>query len=211
MRSSKELMEYAAVIPVLTIEDVKDAIPLAQALVDGGLNVLEITLRTEVALDVIRQIRENVVGAVVGAGTVLNPNQADQVIDAGAEFIVTPGLSQNLLSHIQEKGMTVLPGVSTASEIMQGLEAGLDCFKFFPAEVSGGIPALKSFLGPFSHVKFCPTGGIKEENLAKYLNLSNVLTVGGTWLVPSGLEGAEKWDEITRLAKSACAIAHANN
>jgi 2-dehydro-3-deoxyphosphogluconate aldolase/(4S)-4-hydroxy-2-oxoglutarate aldolase len=207
MRSSKELMEYAAVIPVLAIEDAKDAIPLAQALVDGGLNVLEITLRTEVALDVIRLIREN----VVGAGTVLNPNQADQVIDAGVEFIVTPGLSQKLLSHIQETGMPVLPGVSTASEIMQGLEAGLDCFKFFPAEVSGGIPALQSFLGPFSNVNFCPTGGIKEANLAKYLNLSNVLTVGGTWLVPSGLEGAEKWDEITRLAKSTCAIAHANN
>lgn len=181
----EEIMRTAPVIPVLVVDRLEDAVPMAEALVAGGLRVLEVTLRTPVALDAIRAMRE-VDGAIVGAGTVVDQEQSQAAIDAGAQFIVSPGLTEALGRAAIRAQVPFLPGVATAGDIMRGLELGLEHFKFFPAEANGGIPALKALAGPFGGLKFCPTGGIRQETAADWLALEQVLCVGGSWLVPKG-------------------------
>ncbi|XAP79445.1 bifunctional 4-hydroxy-2-oxoglutarate aldolase/2-dehydro-3-deoxy-phosphogluconate aldolase [Citromicrobium bathyomarinum] len=181
----EEIMRTAPVIPVLVVDRLEDAVPMAEALVAGGLRVLEVTLRTPVALDAIRAMRE-VDGAIVGAGTVVDQEQLQAAIDAGAQFIVSPGLTEALGRAAIRAQVPFLPGVATAGDIMRGLELGLEHFKFFPAEANGGIPALKALAGPFGGLKFCPTGGIRQETAADWLALEQVLCVGGSWLVPQG-------------------------
>lgn len=181
----EEIMRTAPVIPVLVVDRLEDAVPMAEALVAGGLRVLEVTLRTPVALDAIRAMRE-VDGAIVGAGTVVDQEQLQAAIDAGAQFIVSPGLTEALGRAAIRAEAPFLPGIATAGDIMRGLELGLQHFKFFPAEANGGIPALKALAGPFGGLKFCPTGGIRQETAADWLALEQVLCVGGSWLVPQG-------------------------
>lgn len=176
------LMRTAPVIPVLVVEDVADAVPLAQALVDGGLTVLEVTLRTPAALDVIAAMK-TVPGAIVGAGTVVTAEQFAQAMDAGAEFIVSPGLTEALAEPIIASGVPFLPGVSTAGDLMRGYALGLSHFKFFPAEAAGGIKALKALAAPFHEARFCPTGGITEATAPEWLAVPSVLCVGGSWIV----------------------------
>ncbi|MCW2386963.1 2-dehydro-3-deoxyphosphogluconate aldolase/(4S)-4-hydroxy-2-oxoglutarate aldolase [Sphingobium sp. B11D3B] len=180
-----DVMALAPVIPVLIVESVADAVPLAQALVAGGLPALEVTMRTPVALEVMREMAQ-VPGAVVGAGTVLNPRQLDQALEAGAQFIVSPGLTEPLGKAAIANGATLLPGVATAADIMRGLDLGLERFKFFPASTSGGLPALKALAAPFGGVRFCPTGGITAANAPEWLAQSFVGCVGGSWVVPKG-------------------------
>ena len=181
----EEIMRTAPVIPVLVVDRLEDAVPMAEALVAGGLRVLEVTLRTPVALDAIRAMRE-VDGAIVGAGTVVDQEQLQAAIDAGAQFIVSPGLTEALGRAAIRAEVPFLPGIATAGDIMRGLELGLEHFKFFPAEANGGIPALKALAGPFGGLKFCPTGGIRQETAADWLALEQGLCVGGSWLVPQG-------------------------
>ncbi|MCW2335794.1 2-dehydro-3-deoxyphosphogluconate aldolase/(4S)-4-hydroxy-2-oxoglutarate aldolase [Sphingobium sp. B2D3A] len=180
-----DVMALAPVIPVLIVESVADAVPLAQALVAGGLPALEVTMRTPVALEVMREMAQ-VPGAVVGAGTVLNPRQIDQALEAGAQFIVSPGLTEPLGKAAIANGATLLPGVATAADIMRGLDLGLERFKFFPASTSGGLPALKALAAPFGGVRFCPTGGITAANAPEWLAQPFVGCVGGSWVVPKG-------------------------
>ena len=198
-----EILGQAPIIPVLAIDDLADAEPLAIALRDGGLTVIEITLRTAVALDAIKLIKANVPGVIVGSGTVVNLGQVDQSIAAGVEFIVTPGFSRPLVDRIIGSGIPVLPGVTTPTEIIAGYDAGLSVFKFFPAETSGGIAALKAFHGPFAQASFCPTGGIRPSNIADYLSLANVRCVGGMWMAPADLVAAKNWTAITDLSRAA--------
>lgn len=201
MNPIEKIMRTAPVIPVLVVEDPGEARELAEALVDGGLHVIEVTLRTEAALAVIR--RMNLVkGAIVGAGTVTNKDQLDAAMSAGAEFIVSPGLTEPLARAAQRAGAPFLPGVSTAGDIMRGMDLGLEHFKFFPAMASGGIPALKALMGPFFGAKFCPTGGISAATVPDWLALKQVLCVGGSWVVPSGARP----DEIRALAAQAAAM-----
>ena len=185
MRHVAEIMQLCPVIPVLVIDEVDHAVPLAEALVAGGLRVLEVTLRTPVALEAIRAMKQ-VSGAVVGAGTVLNPEQLDDALAAGSEFIVSPGLTGPLGRAAVDSGAPFLPGVATSGEIMRGLDLGLTHFKFFPAMAAGGIPALKAIGGPFADVRFCPTGGITEATAPDWLALDQVLCVGGSWIAPRG-------------------------
>ena len=206
-----EMLQQAPVVPVLAVADLDDAIPLAQALVAAGLPVLEITLRTPGALEVIRRMRD-VPGAIVGAGTVLTPADLAAVQAAGAAFAISPGGTDALYAAAALNGaglsgaIPLLPGIATASELMRGLEHGYKRFKFFPAESSGGIAALKSFAGPFVHVKFCPTGGIDAAKAPSYLALPNVITVGGSWMVPNDALAAKDWARIGALAKEAAAL-----
>lgn len=198
----QDIMRTAPVIPVIVVDRVEDALPMAEALVAGGLRVLEVTLRTPAALDAIRAMK-SVKGAIVGAGTVLNPAMLDQAIEAGSEFIVSPGLTDHLGQAAVASGIPFLPGVANAGDIMRGLDLGLGAFKFFPAETSGGIPALKALAGPFGQVKFCPTGGISAQNAPQWLALDPVLCVGGSWVVPKGpLDPAQ----IEALAAQAFAL-----
>ncbi|MHB8530535.1 MAG: bifunctional 4-hydroxy-2-oxoglutarate aldolase/2-dehydro-3-deoxy-phosphogluconate aldolase [Caulobacteraceae bacterium] len=177
-------MRLAPVIPVLIIEDAALAVPIAEALVAGGLPALEVTLRTPAALEVIAEMAK-VEGAVIGAGTVLNPAQLDAAVGAGARFVVSPGLTEPLARLAGERGVPFLPGVATPGDIMRGLDLGLSHFKFFPAEASGGITALTALSAPFAGARFCPTGGITAANAAHWLALDCVLCVGGSWLVSS--------------------------
>lgn len=179
------IMRTSPVIPVIVIEDVAHAVPMATALVAGGLRVLEVTLRTPAALEAIKAMRQ-VPGAIVGAGTVLNARDLDAAIEAGSEFIVSPGLTPSLGKEAVASGVPFLPGTANASDIMLGLDLGLAHFKFFPASTSGGIPALKALAGPFGGIKFCPTGGITPETAPDWLAIEPVLCVGGSWLVPKG-------------------------
>jgi len=200
-----DVMELAPVIPVLVVENVADALPIARALVAGGLRALEVTLRTEGALDVIRAM-STVEGAVVGAGTVTNTQQLDAVLEAGAQFIVSPGLTEPLGKAIIASGTPYLPGIATAGDIMRGMDLGLNRFKFFPAETSGGIPALKALAAPFFEARFCPTGGITEASAPDWLSQPFVTCVGGSWIIPKGpLEPAK----IEAMARAACALQHA--
>ena len=194
-----KVMRMAPVIPVLVVKDAAHALPMAQALVNGGLPVLEVTLRTEAALDVIREM-SRVEGAFVGAGTVLNEKQLDQAIDAGAKFIVSPGLTKPLAKAAIERGIPFLPGIATAADIMRGLDLGLDHFKFFPAETSGGIKALKALAAPFYQCRFCPTGGITVNTAPEWLTVDAVLCVGGSWLVPAGDPDAQAIEARARAA-----------
>jgi 2-dehydro-3-deoxyphosphogluconate aldolase/(4S)-4-hydroxy-2-oxoglutarate aldolase len=179
------IMRTAPVIPVLVLDGSLDHAALAETLVAAGLPVIEVTLRTPVALDAIRAMAR-VPGAIVGAGTVLDPGQLGTAMDAGARFVVSPGLTESLAGAARSAGVPFLPGVATAGDILRGLELGLDRFKFFPAETSGGIPALKALAGPFANVRFCPTGGISADTAAGWLALEAVLCVGGSWIVRSG-------------------------
>lgn len=198
-----QIMRTSLVIPVLVIEDAAHAEPIARALVAGGLRVLEVTLRTPAALDAIAAMKR-VPGAIVGAGTVLNPQDLAASIHAGAEFIVSPGLTQSLGEAAVASTIPFLPGVANAGDIMRGLDLGLAHFKFFPAETSGGRPALKALAGPFGQVRFCPTGGITLASAPEWLALDPVLCVGGSWIVP---KGAPDLGTIERAAAEAAALA----
>lgn len=197
-----EVMELAPVIPVLVVDDAAHARPIAEALVAGGLRALEVTLRTPAAFDVIREMAR-VDGAVVGAGTVLDPDQLEHAVDAGARFIVSPGLTKKLGKAAIKSGVPFLPGIATAADIMRGLDLGLTRFKFFPAEANGGIPALKALAAPFHMVRFCPTGGITAATATDWLALPAVKCVGGSWVVP---KGAPDIGRIEALAKVAAAL-----
>lgn len=203
MTGIETLMRTAPVIPVLVVDDVSHAIPIAQALVAGGLRVLEVTLRTKAALQVIRDMR-SVPGAIVGAGTVLNCRDLDAAMAAGAEFIVSPGLTERLARTAHEREVPFLPGIANAGDIMRGLDLGLDRFKFFPAEASGGLKTLKALAAPFRHVRFCPTGGITQASAPEWLAEESVLCVGGSWLVGKGVPDG---DAITAAAMKAAALA----
>lgn len=199
-------LSLAPVIPVMVIEDVKHAVPLARALCAGGLRVLEITLRTPTALDCIRAIAAEVPDAVVGAGTVLNDAQMKAVTAAGAKFAVSPGASGQLLDSARAHGQAWLPGAVTASEVMAMAEAGLQFLKFFPAVPAGGTAYLSSLGAVFPQVKFCPTGGIGIGNAGEFLNLSNVICIGGSWVAPANLVKSGAWAAITELARAASVL-----
>ena len=198
----RQIMQTGPVIPVLVIDDVDQAQPIAEALVAGGIRVLEVTLRTPAALEAIRRMKR-VPGAIVGAGTVLNPGQLLESIQAGAEFIVSPGLTEPLGRAAVASGIPFLPGIANAGDIMRGLELGLSHFKFFPAETSGGRAALKALAAPFGDVRFCPTGGITQDSAGDWLALDPVLCVGGSWLVGRGAINKAK---ITAAAQQAVAL-----
>jgi len=198
----EQIMRLAPVIPVIVIDRVEDAVPMAEALVAGGLTVLEVTMRTPAALDAMKAMKQ-VSGAVVGAGTVLNPRMLDDALDAGAEFIVSPGLTDSLGEAAVTAGIPFLPGVANASNIMTGLDIGLDSFKFFPATTSGGVPALKALSGPFGGINFCPTGGITLATAPDWLALDAVRCVGGSWVVPAGPVDPVR---IEALAREAAAL-----
>jgi 2-dehydro-3-deoxyphosphogluconate aldolase / (4S)-4-hydroxy-2-oxoglutarate aldolase len=193
------VMRTAPVIPVLVIEDAAHARPIAEALVAGGLPVLEVTLRTAAALDAIAEMKK-VPGAIVGAGTIVDIPSLESAIAAGAEFIVSPGLTDNLGKAAVAKGIPFLPGIANAGDIMRGLDLGLTHFKFFPAEANGGLPALKSLIGPFGQCKFCPTGGIKQETAADWLAVPEILCVGGSWLVGKGTPDVAAIEAAARAA-----------
>jgi len=198
-----DVMGLAPVIPVLIVDTVADAVPLAQALVAGGLPALEVTMRTPAALEVMREMA-SVPGAVVGAGTVLNPKMLDQALKAGAQFIVSPGLTKSLGKAVIASKAAFLPGIATAGDIMRGLDLGLDRFKFFPASTSGGLPALKALAAPFGMVRFCPTGGISAQTAPEWLAQPFVGCVGGSWVVPKGPLDPAK---VEALAREAAALA----
>ncbi|QQW82478.1 bifunctional 4-hydroxy-2-oxoglutarate aldolase/2-dehydro-3-deoxy-phosphogluconate aldolase [Helicobacter pylori] len=196
-----EVLQISPIVPVVVIEDIKDAVPLAQSLVEGGIQIIEVTLRSSCALEAIELIAKNVPKMCVGAGTILNPTQLEQAQNRGAEFLISPGLTIKLLEHAKKKDMPLIPGVSSSSEVMQALELGYNALKFFPAEYCGGVKLLNAFNGPFKGVKFCPTGGISADNMRSYLNLENVLCVGGSWLTPKNLIQNKEWDKITEICK----------
>lgn len=202
----KAVLARTPVVPVITIDRVEDAVPLAEALISGGIPVLEITLRTAAGLESIHQIKAAFPDASVGAGTVLNATDLANAKAAGADFIVSPGLTPDFLAAGLANGAPLLPGVATVSEIMLGLEAGLQTFKFFPAEANGGVPVLKAFAGPFGAISFCPTGGISLNNAASYLALPSVLSVGGSWLCPTSLIDKGDWSAIQQLASEAATL-----
>ncbi len=200
-----EVLQISPIIPVVVIEDIKDAVPLAQSLVEGGIQIIEVTLRSSCALEAIELIAKNVPKMHMGAGTILNPTQLEQAQNRGAEFLISPGLTIKLLEHAKKKDMPLIPGVSSSSEVMQALELGYSALKFFPAEYCGGVKLLNAFNGPFKGVKFCPTGGISADNMHSYLNLENVLCVGGSWLTPKNLIQNKEWDKITEICKRSLA------
>ena len=200
-----DVLNAGPVMPVMVIKNLDDAVPLAKALVAGGIKVLEITLRTPIALEAIRLISQEVKEAIVGAGTITTPEQLKAAEEAGAVFAISPGLTPALLRAAKEGNIALIPGISTLSELMVGMEAGLDHFKFFPSEAAGGIPMLKSIAGPIPQVTFCPTGGISPENYNAYLSLNNVACVGGSWLVPEDAVKQKNWAKVTELAKLAIA------
>lgn len=198
-QSIGQIMALAPVIPVIVINRVEDAVSMAEALVAGGLPVLEVTLRTPAALDAIAAMKR-VKGAVVGAGTVLDPTMLRAAISVGAEFIVSPGLTDNLGTVAVESGIPFLPGISNAGDIMRGMDLGLSHFKFFPAATSGGVAALKALAGPFGAARFCPTGGISLQSAPEWLALDPVLCVGGSWVVPAGSLDCARTEALAREA-----------
>lgn len=200
------LLAGQPVIPVLKIDDVEKAVPLARALARGGLAVIEITLRTADALECIRRVAGEVPEAVVGAGTILNASQFEQAARAGSRFIVSPGVTPQVLSAAADSDVPLLPGAITPSEMMSALEAGLDFLKFFPAEQAGGAAFLKALASPFQGLRFCPTGGIGANNARDYLGLANVLCVGGSWVAPDAMVKAGRWAEIEALAREASGL-----
>ncbi len=197
------ILQQAPVLPVLTIERLDDAVPLARALVDGGLPVLEVTLRSAAALEAITLIRKEVPGAIVGAGTILDPAGLRAAVQAGAMFAISPGASDALYVAGAETAIPFIPAIATATELLRGIAAGHQRFKFFPAEAAGGVAALKAFFGPFPEVGFCPTGGIDAARAPVYLALGNVVTVGGSWMVPADAVRAGDWPRIRSLAEDA--------
>lgn len=200
---SLEVLNAGPVVPVIVLQKIEHAVPLANALLNGGIKVLEITLRSEVAVEAIRRLCREVPEAMVGAGTVASPGDLQAVADAGAVFAISPGLTPTLLDAANQGSIALIPGISTASELMFGMEMGYREFKFFPAEAAGGVRMLKSVGGPFPQATFCPTGGISAANFQDYLALANVACVGGSWVVPSRLIKEQAWEEITELARQA--------
>ncbi|WP_371792423.1 bifunctional 4-hydroxy-2-oxoglutarate aldolase/2-dehydro-3-deoxy-phosphogluconate aldolase [Streptomyces sp. NBC_01471] len=200
------VLDLAPVVPVVVIDDAADAVPLARALVSGGLPAIEVTLRTPAALDAIRAIAAEVPEAVVGAGTVISPEGVTQAVAAGSRFLVSPGWSDRLLGAMTESGVPFLPGVSTTSEVVELLERGITGMKFFPAEAAGGTAYLKSLGGPLPQARFCPTGGISLASAPTYLALPNVACVGGTWMLPADAVAARDWDRVELLARGAAAL-----
>jgi len=202
-----EELRRVPVVPVLTIDDAKLAVPLAQALVAGGLRILEVTLRTEAALEGIRRIVQEVPGVLVGAGTVRTPDQGHSAIAAGARFLVSPGMTPRLVQSADGWSVPFLPGAATPSEAMALADLGYRALKFFPAEPLGGVAALKALAAPLPDVVFCPTGGIGPDTARDYLALPNVVTVGGSWVAPAAAIAKEDWDTITRLSREATGLA----
>ncbi|WP_217211623.1 bifunctional 4-hydroxy-2-oxoglutarate aldolase/2-dehydro-3-deoxy-phosphogluconate aldolase [Streptomyces sp. AC550_RSS872] len=200
------VLDLAPVVPVVVIEDVSDAVPLARALVAGGLRAIEVTLRTPAAPAAIREIAAAVPDAVVGAGTVITPDQVNASVAAGARFLVSPGWTDVLLAAMRASGVPFLPGVSTTSEVVALLERGVREMKFFPAEAAGGTAYLKSLAGPLPQARFCPTGGIGPATAPDYLALPNVGCVGGSWMLPADAVAARDWDRVTALAREAAGL-----
>ncbi|AHF74252.1 keto-hydroxyglutarate-aldolase/keto-deoxy- phosphogluconate aldolase [Candidatus Sodalis pierantonius str. SOPE] len=207
--SAETILTSGPVVPVIVIQKLEHAVPLAKALVAGGVKVLEVTLRTPCAMDAIRAIAQEVSEAIIGAGTVTNAQQLAEVTAAGAQFAISPGLTEPLLKAATAGSIPLIPGISTVSELMLGMDYGLREFKFFPAEANGGVKALQAIAGPFSQVRFCPTGGISPANYRDYLALKSVLCIGGSWLVPNDALEQGDYARITQLAKDAVADAKA--
>ena len=205
----EDLVTLAPVVPVVVIDDVADAVPLADALVRGGLPAIEVTLRTPAAAAAIERIAAEVPGAVVGAGTVTSGRLLAAALEAGARFLVSPGATPILLDALQTSGVPFLPGVATATDIIALLERRIGVAKLFPAEVIGGVGALKAFAGPFPQMRFCPTGGIDARKAPDYLALENVVCVGGSWMLPKDAIAAGEWDTIAALAAEAAALSPA--
>ncbi|MGB1198433.1 MAG: bifunctional 4-hydroxy-2-oxoglutarate aldolase/2-dehydro-3-deoxy-phosphogluconate aldolase [Thalassotalea sp.] len=201
----KDLFAMGPVVPVLVIKSVEDALPIAEALLAADVKVLEVTLRTPSALDVIAKIAKELPEAVIGAGTVTNRELLQRSADAGAKFAISPGLTKDLLQAGNEGDIALIPGISSISELMDGIDYGYDHFKFFPAEASGGVKAIQSIGGPFPDIRFCPTGGININNIRNYLALNNVACCGGSWLVSDEIVANKDWSKITELAKQALA------
>ena len=204
MHMAEQIFAKAPVIPVITIDDLDTAVDLCRALVDGGLPVLEVTLRTDLGLAAIPLIKAAIPSAIVGAGTVLNPQDLDRALTAGSEFVITPGLTPALLQAGSRCGVPFMPGVASVRELMCCLDDGLTALKFFPAEANGGAKTLKAFAGPFPEVAFCPTGGVGPDNLAEYLAVPSVKTVGGRWVTPRKVVAQQDWSTVSRLAREAC-------
>ncbi|WP_067710167.1 MULTISPECIES: bifunctional 4-hydroxy-2-oxoglutarate aldolase/2-dehydro-3-deoxy-phosphogluconate aldolase [unclassified Erwinia] len=205
--SAETILTAGPVVPVIVLNKLEHAVPMARALVAGGVRVLEVTLRTSCALEAIRAIAQEVPEAIVGAGTVINPQQLRQVTEAGAQFAISPGLTPALLDAACAGSIPLIPGISTVSELMLGMDYGLREFKFFPAEANGGVKALQAIAGPFPQVRFCPTGGISPANYRDYLALKSVLCIGGSWLVPASALESGDYARITTLAREAVGAA----
>lgn len=205
-RALADTLYRVAVVPVLTIDNAADGVQVARALVRGGLDLIEVTLRTGTAMDAIRRIRAEVPQARVGAGTVMSPEQAAEAIAAGARFIVSPGMTPRMVEAAEGWSVPFLPGAATASEAMSLSDLGYACLKFFPAEAIGGVPALKALAAPLAGITFCPTGGVDPVNARDYLALPNVVAVGGSWLAPKQLVADARWPTITVLAEQATAL-----
>jgi len=204
--STPDLLSLVPVVPVVVIDDLAHAVPVARALVEGGLPAIELTLRTPVALDAVRAIAAEVPEIALGVGTVVTPSQAAESAAAGASFLVSPGATPSLLSAMADTGLPFLAGTSTPSEVLAVLEAGFTSMKFFPAEAAGGVPMLSSLAGPLPQARFCPTGGITAASAPTYLALPNVGCVGGSWLTPKDALAAKDWDRVRRLAAEAAAL-----
>ncbi|QFY61401.1 2-dehydro-3-deoxy-phosphogluconate aldolase [Rhizobium grahamii] len=200
------ILKLQPVVPVLIVDDVKSAVSLSRALVAGGLKAIEITMRTPAALDAVRAVADEVEGAEVGAGTILNAAHWDAAVAAGSKFVVSPGATQELLDAARNSPVPLLPGAATASEVMALREEGYQVLKFFPAEQAGGAAMLKAFSSPLAGTVFCPTGGISLKNAMDYLSLPNVICVGGSWVAPKELVAAGDWAGITKLASEAAAL-----
>lgn len=203
--SAEQILTAGPVVPVIVVNKLEHAVPMAEALVAGGVKVLEVTLRTPCALEAMKAMIKAVPQAIVGAGTVINQQQLQDVTDAGAQFIISPGISEKLVAAAVAGSVPLIPGISTVSELMLGMEHGLREFKFFPAEANGGVKALQAIAGPFPQVRFCPTGGISPKNYRDYLALSSVHCIGGSWLVPADALESGDYERITQLAREAVA------
>ena len=207
MTTFNEQLDSISVLPVLTVSDIEMAIELTGALKKGGINAVEITLRTQAALESLGEVKKAHPDMIVAAGTVNTVKSMDAVAKVGADFSVSPGMTPSLIKHALEIEMPFLPGVATASEVLQGAELGLTNFKLFPAAAVGGLALLKSLAGPLSDFRFCPTGGLNQDNFLEYLGLPNVVCVGGSWMVPGSLLERKAWDEITQLTSDAVKLA----
>ena len=206
MSARESALDLVPVLPVVVIDDLASAVPIARALVDGGLPAIELTLRTPVALDAIRAIAAEVPEIALGAGTIVTPDQASAAVAAGAGFLVSPGCTPALLAAMRDTGVPFLPGTSTVSEVMAVLDAGVTEMKFFPAEAAGGAPYLRSVAGPLPQARFCPTGGVTTSSAPGYLALPNVGCVGGSWLTPADAIASGDWERISKLAAEAAAL-----
>ncbi len=205
MTITKEFLEPLGVMPVVVIEDAEDAVPMTNALKAGGIKAVEVTLRTAAALDALRAIKSDCTDILVGVGTVINEKNLEDVAEIGVDFAVSPGFTPNLIKKSQELNVNLLPGVTSPSEVMTGMELGLSCFKLFPAVAVGGIPLLKSIGGPLPQVSFCPTGGLTMDSFTDFLALPNVACVGGTWLVPKDAVASKDWSAVTKIAEETVA------